>query len=341
MTIPKKYSFFIFLSVLLVIFIVLLFLYSKVSQNSNRISISKPSFSVDGQHIIVGLGNTEAYRGICCISKDGKILKRLTFPKTGKWDRDPVYSPDGLKVVFLRRDFGKSIGNLYMINADGSGETQLTHGEFLDENPVFSKDGKTIYFLRTGPPFRNDSWPSIPSYNIYSVKVSDMSLQKETQEDFVPLEGPYLSPDNKTMLLGGHKFHEPPWQMLAFNFSDRSYYPIKPEFGNYLNEKGPYVHMNDPSYSPDGKNIVFVASSSKKPNVTRAEDSLFIMDAETKIAKRLVDVNSSSTTWPSFSPDGKEIIFYSGWVYEDDKLWIVNSDGSNLREIKIKFNKAK
>jgi Tol biopolymer transport system component len=56
----------------------------------------------------------------------------------------PNYSPDGSRIVFRTDRTGN--GDIYVMNADGSGETQLTVDPALDGEPAFSPDGKQIAF---------------------------------------------------------------------------------------------------------------------------------------------------------------------------------------------------
>ncbi|MAW94459.1 MULTISPECIES: prolyl oligopeptidase family serine peptidase [unclassified Leeuwenhoekiella] len=69
---------------------------------------------------------------------------------------NPVFSPDASMVVWSKRvpvkKKDKFISNLYLtrLNVKEDGKyitTQLTQGEENDYNPVFSEDGKAIYFL--------------------------------------------------------------------------------------------------------------------------------------------------------------------------------------------------
>ena len=60
--------------------------------------------------------------------------------------RDPKWSPDGQKIIFS--DDIKNNGNadIYVINADGSGLTQLTNNAYYEGSPNWSPDGKKIVF---------------------------------------------------------------------------------------------------------------------------------------------------------------------------------------------------
>ena len=54
----------------------------------------------------------------------------------------PAWSPDGSKIVFVR------VGNkLWLMNADGSGVTQLTDGRSRLSSPAWSPDGSKIVFV--------------------------------------------------------------------------------------------------------------------------------------------------------------------------------------------------
>lgn len=68
-------------------------------------------------------------------------------------ERAPAFSPDGQKVAFVGQSVsptGTSVFNIYVVNVDGTGLTQLTHatGVQIDSNdvPAFSPDGEKVAF---------------------------------------------------------------------------------------------------------------------------------------------------------------------------------------------------
>jgi Tol biopolymer transport system component len=56
------------------------------------------------------------------------------------------WSPDGTKLAFVRGSPGAT--QIYVMNADGSGQTNLSYNTFGDEQPVWSPDGTRILFQR-------------------------------------------------------------------------------------------------------------------------------------------------------------------------------------------------
>ena len=61
---------------------------------------------------------------------------------------DPQISPDGEKIIYVR-EFSeimsdKRCSNLWIINFDGSDHRPLTGGNFSDNSPRWSADGKRI-----------------------------------------------------------------------------------------------------------------------------------------------------------------------------------------------------
>jgi Tol biopolymer transport system component len=61
----------------------------------------------------------------------------------------PAWSPDGKRVLFARLDESDPAGEIYVMNADGSGQTRLTISAGMDMSPTWSKDGKRIAFVST------------------------------------------------------------------------------------------------------------------------------------------------------------------------------------------------
>ncbi len=66
---------------------------------------------------------------------------------------DPQVSPDGKQIVFVLRttdlEANKGRTDLWLINVDGTGLRRLTAAPESDNNPRWSPDGRSIYFLAT------------------------------------------------------------------------------------------------------------------------------------------------------------------------------------------------
>ncbi|TNE80053.1 MAG: hypothetical protein EP332_08870 [Bacteroidetes bacterium] len=79
----------------------------------------------------------------------------------------PVVSPDGKRVAFVSLSVLKDKTNnwdIFTINADGTGMTQITFHHGNDFNPKWSKDGKSLYFVS-----QRGSGPG--NYNIWKVTI--------------------------------------------------------------------------------------------------------------------------------------------------------------------------
>ena len=113
---------------------------------------SFPDFSPDGETIAFTSGpNPLATTDIDIIRTDGTGLRTLTSDAAD--DRFPAYSPDGHQIVFLSNRTG--IFQVWMMDADGSGQTQLTFDAVpKDQVPDWSPDGSHIAYVadsRGGP----------------------------------------------------------------------------------------------------------------------------------------------------------------------------------------------
>lgn len=61
----------------------------------------------------------------------------------------PAWSPDGKKIAFVSNKNDQYIGQIWMVNADGSGgSTQITHDATDADHPSFSPDGRSIVYSR-------------------------------------------------------------------------------------------------------------------------------------------------------------------------------------------------
>lgn len=69
---------------------------------------------------------------------------------------DPVWSPDGMEIVFTSERGGSA--DLYRVNPDGTGLEQLTSDPAYDDQAAFSPDGKQIVFVSTRDGGRARLW---------------------------------------------------------------------------------------------------------------------------------------------------------------------------------------
>src|SRR5262245_30603792 len=70
---------------------------------------------------------------IYTIGADGAGLQRVT--NSPNYDRDPVWSPDGTRIVYSSRVTGAPYGHLFAVDSDGTHRQQLTRGSFSDDAP--------------------------------------------------------------------------------------------------------------------------------------------------------------------------------------------------------------
>jgi Tol biopolymer transport system component len=108
-----------------------------------------PSWSPDGQRIAF-VSSRDINREIYVMDADGKNLQRLTYtpipPLVGSstLDRYPSWSPDGQRITFeSHRDKNAEI---YVMDADGQNQQNLTNHPADDRSPSWSPDGQKIAF---------------------------------------------------------------------------------------------------------------------------------------------------------------------------------------------------
>ena len=92
-----------------------------------------------------------------------------------------------------------------------------------------------------------------------------------------------------------------------------------------FNEAGDY----DPSFSPDGEQIVFRSMRDKNFEI-------YVMASDGSDQRRLTD-NRADDRFPAFSPDGEQIVFLSARDM-DVEIYVMKSDGSRQR--RLTANKA-
>lgn len=147
-------------------------------------NIPDPRVSRDGRFIAFACpGKTEL--GLCVMNFDGSAPRQVIDHGAVT---EPVWSPSNDRIAFI----GNS--RLWVVNADGTGETQVTPDTLLVVSPDWSPDGKYIVVSEPGP--GDDLW---------RVKPDGSDLTRLTGLVRAPAY-PRWSPDGSKILYMGNAY---------------------------------------------------------------------------------------------------------------------------------------
>jgi len=145
-------------------------------------------------------------------NRDGSNLKQLT--DAPGYDAEASYSPDGKYIVFcsLRNAYPKSrlspkelkqfevdpayFGEIYIMNADGSDQIQLTDSPGYDGGPFFTPDGEHIVWRH----FTSDGSQA----DIYTMRIDGSSVRRLTDFDSMSW-APYFHPSGAYVIFASNK----------------------------------------------------------------------------------------------------------------------------------------
>ncbi len=123
-------------------------------------------WSPDGSHIAF-FRNTATTYDLFVVNADGSALLRLHSEpvRPGLQPNVPDWSPDGSKILFDSRmpagEDGCNFPDLFAINADGSGLTNLTNHSAVHSDGRWSTDGSRIAFVSNHVDYGWCAYPGI------------------------------------------------------------------------------------------------------------------------------------------------------------------------------------
>ncbi len=289
---------------------------------------------------------------------------RLSLDLYLEWEQvaDPQISPDGSQIVFTRRWVDKINdrweSSLWIMNADGSKLRKLTDGS----SPRWSPDGTRLAYLAQGEPrgrqifvrwmdaegatsqiTRVDKAPSALAWAPDGRSIAFTMLVPKEERWTVKLparpEGAKWVPDPRIVTWLDYRQDRE-------GFTDEGYRHIfvVPATGGTPRQltDGDWNHSN-PAWTPDGSRILFTSLRTEDADYAWRESEIYAVTVATGRIEQLTHRRGPDTN-PVPSPDGKTVA-YTGYDFTDDtyianRLYLMNSDGSNPREIAVGLDRS-
>ncbi len=263
----------------------------------------------------------------------------------GGQNAEAYWSPDGKRLIFQSTRDKLECDQIFIMNADGSNQHMVSTGQGRTTCAYFLKDNRHIVYASTHaaapacPPSPDRSkgyvWAVYPGYDIFLATDSGEIVKKLTDTPGYDAEATVNWKTDRII-----------YTSLASG--DLDLWTMRPGGSDKKQITRALGYDGGPVFSRDGKKIVWRAHHPSTPETTKKYQDLLAANltapmkmelwtaaADGSHARQITDYGCASFA-PSFTPDGKKIIFASNKHACDSRkfeLYMANSDGTGLEQI--------
>jgi dipeptidyl aminopeptidase/acylaminoacyl peptidase len=297
----------------------------------------------------------------------------LTTQHYLEWERvsDAQISPDGARIVYTRETVNKLADKwesaIWILNADGSQHRFLAKGSAAR----WSSDGKRLLYLAEGEPKGEQifvRWVDAEGPATQVTHVVEMPRNARWSPDgksiafsmFVPQKNEWplsiaeAPKDAKwtppPRIISTLHYRQDQVGFLEDGFTHLFVVPADGGTPRQLTSGKWNVGTGEPAprrgaaidWTPDSKTIVFAGLQDEAFDLKYQTSQLYAADLATGSIRTLV---SKSGSWdgPAVSPDGRMVAFAgyetSGHTHTVSDVWLVGTDGANMRKISGQFDR--
>jgi len=322
--------------------------YKRNHPSAKQIGLWIRDISLDNKTLLFGYGSPYSMKLGTYNLSTGQVHVYNTG-EINKMNYAPSFSNDGEKIVFIASRERDYTTNIYIVNTDGTDLRQITKNlEVKNDNiihaemPSFSPDKKRVIYMKSHRK-RTRVYPLSGEMNsdwdIYEVEIETGAERKLTNYNFYEICGPpFYMPDGKQFLFAGEGLYNPtgkgPKDFKEYEMKYQKNFifiingkenELKPAFTNGSNSKMPSVSSD---------NAILFLSEATENDGSKITQDLYLYKNDN--ISRLTRLNSY-IVWAKISRSGSHIIFYKKNEKTDPDWsdWIINTDGSSLKEINI------
>jgi Tol biopolymer transport system component/DNA-binding winged helix-turn-helix (wHTH) protein len=241
-------------------------------------------WSPDGKSLIFSESVDDGTKArLSMLSLTDLTARPLTSPRNQEFDCDPVFSPDGTSVAFASGPTGPEPGDLFVLNVAGGRPVRLTTGN-SGGHPAWTQDGAEIVFASCQKGVQS-LW-RIPASGGMAQRVAGAGAEAYQ---------PSISRRGNELAYKVYKQRDTIWRL---NLKDERHALAPPV--RLLSGRGIVWR---PSYSPDGKKIVFESDR-------MGYSDIWMCDSDGFNCSQLTALHGTSGT-ARWSPNGRYISFES------------------------------
>jgi Tol biopolymer transport system component len=234
---------------------------------------------------------------IFAVAPTGTMRTRLTVDAEA-FDEDPVWSPDGTRIAFVKVGDLTAPG-IYVMNADGFGPRRILEDVTGPSSPSWSPDGAEIVF-ESG---LGQEGAGNGDRDIFILEVATGRVTRLTDHPARD-EYPVLSPDGSRIAFTRQRQDDADIYVMNGDGS-----------GVTQATSGEGVDLR-PAWSPDGTRIAF-----------ERDGDIYVMTVDGSAITRLTEGPSEDRD-PAWAPDGRLIIFG-----RDGDIFLMEPDGDNVTNL--------
>lgn len=303
-----------------------------------------PSFSPDGSKIVYlsRRRDTNGDGKIDLLDNPGVYIKDLDG-RDEKWivsdqyhNKFPSFSPDGDKILFVSwRGYN---GGIYTIDIDGKNEKQIVSDEYDNTFPSFSPNGQKIVYASWRRDTNKDGKIDLRDNSGIYIIDSDGKNEWEIVSDRYNNSFPVFSPDGtKIVYLSMRRDTNKDGKIDSLD--NNGIYTCDIRGRNEKCIVTDEYYNKFPSFSPDGKNVLFL-SSGKLHRRTPGEGffgwkGIYMVDIDGRHKRQIVSEKYYGSTNPLFSPTQEKILYLAWREGTQRGIYLVGPTTlPNLQELK-------
>jgi Tol biopolymer transport system component/DNA-binding winged helix-turn-helix (wHTH) protein len=281
-------------------------------------------------------------------------IRPLSSPPAGSIDRNPMFSPDGRELTFIRSTVAGVSNDIFVMPVKGGPAKRLTFDNRpIMGSPAWTADSREIVFssdrgaatglwrvCATGcspprpvaGPVGEAKWPSIPTngvhtlvyeeglstYNIWQLRLKDVKHYEKPATPLISEKGdkmrPELSPDGKKIAFESNRLGF--WDIWVCDVDGTSCDQVTSLHGS----------AGRPRWSPDGHHIAFEFHPKDRSEI-------YVVEVPGGVPHLLPTIPGADNLSPSWSRDGTSLYFASKHGAEPFQIWKMSLEGGSPIQI--------